>query len=55
VDIPTIAAGLSPDLLGSYAGAFTSDIKPYLDHVGGAAFASIDGSTITIRFIVMAK
>jgi hypothetical protein len=54
-DIPTIASALSPDLLGSYAGAFTSDIKPYIDHVGGAAFASIDGSTITIRFIVMAK
>jgi hypothetical protein len=55
VDIPTIAAGLSAELPASYAGTFTSDIKPYLDHVGGAAFASIDGSTLTVRFIVMAK
>ena len=55
VDIPTIAAGLSAELPASYAGTFTTNIKPYLDHVGGAAFASIDGSTLTVRFIVMAK
>ena len=55
VDIPTIDASLSAALPPSYAGFFTANIKPYLDHVGGAAFAEIDGSTITIRFIVMAK
>jgi hypothetical protein len=55
VDIPTIAAGLSAALPASYSDFFTANIKPYLDHVGGAAFAEIDGSTITIRFIVMAK
>ena len=55
VDIPTIDASLSAALPASYAGFFTANIKPYLDHVGGAAFAEIDGPTITIRFIVMAK
>ena len=55
VDIPTIDASLSAALPASYASFFTANIKPYLDHVGGAAFAEIDGSTITIRFIVMAK
>lgn len=53
VDIPTIAAGLA-DLSGN-PGYFNANVKPYLDHVGGAAFAQIDGSTITIRFVVMAK
>ena len=55
VDIPTIAAGISAQLPASEAGFFTANVKPYLDHVGGAAFADIDGSTITVRFIVMAK
>ncbi len=55
VDIPTIAAAISAQLPASEAGFFTANVKPYLDHVGGAAFADIDGSTITVRFIVMAK
>jgi hypothetical protein len=55
VDIPTIAAGISAQLPAGEAGFFTANVKPYLDHVGGAAFADIDGSTITVRFIVMAK
>jgi hypothetical protein len=55
VDIPTIAAEISAQLPASEAGFFTANVKPYLDHVGGAAFADIDGSTITVRFIVMAK
>ena len=55
VDIPTIAAGVVAELPSSDAASFNTDVKPYLDHVGGAAFANIDGSTITVRLIVMAK
>jgi hypothetical protein len=55
VDIPTIVAGVVADLPSSEAASFNTDVKPYLDHVGGAAFANIDGPTITVRFIVMAK
>ena len=55
VDVPTIAAGLDAQLPPAYAEFFTANVKPYLDHVGGAAFAEIDGSTITIRLVVMAK
>ena len=55
VDIPTIVAGVVAALPSSEAASFNTDVKPYLDHVGGAAFANIDGSTITVRFIVMAK
>ena len=55
VDIPTIVAGVVAALPSSEAASFNTNVKPYLDHVGGAAFANIDGSTITVRFIVMAK
>jgi hypothetical protein len=55
VDIPTIVAGVVAALPASDAASFNTDVKPYLDHVGGAAFANIDGSTITVRLIVMAK
>ncbi len=55
VDIPIILAGVVADMPSSDAASFNTDVKPYLDHVGGAAFANIDGSTITVRFIVMAK
>ena len=29
--------------------------KPYFDHLGGIGFASIDGSTSTVRFVLMAR
>ncbi len=55
VDIASVSAAIGAQLPAGTSGYFTANVKPYLDHVGGAAFAEIDGSTITIRFIVMAK
>jgi hypothetical protein len=54
IDVPTLVAALGAELSASDP-SYDANIKPYLDHVGGAAFADIDGSTITVRFIVMAK
>jgi hypothetical protein len=34
---------------------YNLNYKPYVDHIGGAAFASIDGSTVTVRFVLTAK
>jgi hypothetical protein len=34
---------------------WSTNYKPYFDHVGGIGFASIDGSTSTMRAVVMAR
>jgi hypothetical protein len=36
-------------------GSYNLNYKPYVDHIGGAAFASIDGSTVTLRLVFTAK
>jgi hypothetical protein len=34
---------------------WTQDYKPYFDHIGGVAFSVVDGNTVTMRFVVMAR
>jgi len=37
------------------AAQYNLNYKPYIDHVGGAAFTSIDGNTVTLRLVFTAK
>ena len=53
-DISAVADQIGQMSSGSKAD-YNLNIKPYVDHIGGAAFASIDGSTVTLRFVVTAK
>jgi hypothetical protein len=37
------------------AAYYNLNYKPYVDHIGGAAFAAVDGDTVTLRIVVTAK
>jgi hypothetical protein len=53
-NISAVADEIGQTYSGS-AASYNLNVKPYVDHIGGAAFASIDGSTVTLRFVVTAK
>jgi hypothetical protein len=53
-NISAVADEIGQTYSGS-ASYYNLNVKPYVDHIGGAAFASIDGSTVTLRFVVTAK
>jgi hypothetical protein len=36
-------------------GYYNLNYKPYVDHIGGIAFAQIDGNTVTLRLVFTAK
>ena len=54
-DISAVADQIGQALFPANPGYYNLNYKPYVDHVGGAAFAEIDGSTVTLRFVVTAK
>jgi hypothetical protein len=54
-DISAVADQIGQAMFPDDPGYYNLNYKPYLDHVGGAAFASIDGSTVTLRFVVTAR
>ena len=54
-DISAVTDQIGHAMFPANPGFYDLNYKPYLDHVGGAAFAAIDGSTVTLRFIVTAK
>jgi hypothetical protein len=55
VDIPALADQIGQAALGSSASTWTTDYKPYVDHLGGVGYAVIDGNTVIMRFVVTAK
>jgi hypothetical protein len=54
-DISAVADQIGQAFFPADPGYYNLNYKPYMDHVGGAAFASIDGSTVTLRFVFTAK
>ena len=54
-DISAVADQIGQAFFPTDPGYYNLNYKPYVDHVGGAAFASIDGSTVTLRFVFTAK
>jgi len=55
VDVPALADVFGIAALQGNSQRWNQDYKPYLDHLGGAAFSVIDGDTITIRLVVTAR
>ncbi len=45
-----VGAAFSPD-----PSRWTLNYKPYVDHVGGFAYSAIDGNTVIVRLVVMAR
>jgi hypothetical protein len=41
--------------LSSDASRWTLNYKPYVDHVGGFALSAVDGNTVIVRLVVMAR
>ena len=53
-DISAVADQIGQTFSGN-AAYYNLNYKPYIDHIGGAAFAEIDGTTLVLRFVVTAK
>ena len=54
-NVPATVHQIGQALLRMNPDAYNLNYKPYFDHLGGVAFASIDGSTVTLRFVVTAR
>jgi hypothetical protein len=50
-----VADELGQALFPANPSYYNLNYKPYVDHVGGAAFTEIDGSTVTLRLVFTAK
>jgi hypothetical protein len=54
-NIGMVADELGQALFPANPSYYNLNYKPYVDHVGGAAFTEIDGSTVTLRLVFTAK
>jgi hypothetical protein len=54
-NISAVADQIGQAFFPADSGYYNLNYKPYVDHVGGAAFTSIDGSTVTLRLVFTAK
>ncbi|HEU6440080.1 MAG TPA: DUF3352 domain-containing protein [Terriglobales bacterium] len=55
VNIPALEDQIGQALLASQSSRWTLDYKPYFDHLGGVGYAVVDGNTVILRLVVMAK
>jgi len=55
VNIPALEDQIGQALLSSQSSRWTLDYKPYFDHLGGIGYAVVDGNTVILRLVVMAK
>ena len=55
VNIPALEDQIGQALLPSQSSRWTMDYKPYFDHLGGVGYTVVDGNTVILRFVVMAK
>jgi len=53
-NVSAVADQIGQSFTGN-AARYNLDYKPYVDHIGGVAFASIDGTTVTLRLVFTAK
>jgi hypothetical protein len=53
-DISAVVDQIGQTFSGN-ASYYNLNYKPYVDHIGGAAFAEIDGSTVILRLVVTAQ
>ncbi len=55
VNIPALEDQIGQALLPSQSSRWTVDYKPYFDHLGGVGYTVVDGNTVILRLVVMAK
>ena len=55
VNIPALEDQIGQALLASQSSRWTLDYKPYFDHLGGVGYTVVDGNTVILRLVVMAK
>jgi hypothetical protein len=55
VNIPALEDQIGQAAMDVSSSRWTTDYKPYFDHLGGAGYAVMDGNTVILRFIVTAK
>jgi hypothetical protein len=54
-NVPAMVDQLGQDFLGVSPDYYNLNYKPYFDHLGGIAFAVIDGNTVTLLLVVTAR
>jgi hypothetical protein len=54
-NVPALEDQMGEALFGVSAAQWTSDYKPYFDHLGGVGSAVVNGNTVILRLIVTAK
>jgi hypothetical protein len=55
VNIPALEDQIGRAVLQSSASRWTTDYKPYFDHLGGMGYSVVGGNTVILRFVVTAK
>jgi hypothetical protein len=55
VNIPALEDQIGQALLASQSSRWTLDYKPYFDHLGSVGYSVVDGNTVILRLVVMAK
>ena len=55
LNVPALEAQIGRAAYPSDPSTWTLYYKPYFDHVGGIAWAVVDGSTTTVRLVVTAR
>src|ERR1035437_3630199 len=55
VNIPALEDQIGQALLASQSSRWTLDYKPYFDHLGGVGYTVVDGNTVILRLVIMAK
>jgi hypothetical protein len=55
VNIPALEDQIGQALLPSQSARWTMDYKPYFDHLGGVGYTVVDGNTVILRLVAMAK
>ena len=55
VNIPALEDQIGQAFQASQSSRWTVDYKPYFDHLGGVGYTVVDGNTVILRLVVMAK
>ena len=55
VNIPALEDQIGKAVLQSSSSRWTTDYKPYFDHLGGMGYSVVGGNTVILRFVVTAK
>ena len=55
VNVPALEDLMGRTAMSANPARWTQDYKPYFDHIGGVAYSVVDGNTVTMRFVVMAR